>query len=132
MKPNELRIGNWVYDQIECRELQVSMPNKIAGIEYAEHFQPIPLTEEWLERFGFEKVNSKYVESDYYWRLRYDPSKGHAGTHFEMVTLWASEVTYGWVVVVNETESYAKYVHQLQNLYFALTWEELELKEIEP
>jgi hypothetical protein len=71
---------------------------------------PIPLTQEWMVKFGFEydrvtwfKINVMLVKRS---------SEGYSvfyGTgHLSEVTL--------------------NYVHQLQNLYFALTGEELTLK----
>jgi hypothetical protein len=115
MKPNELRIGNWVEIQgLESKIISVDTEGCICENEYCEDFennnitqnlQPIPLTEEWLERFGFE----------------YSDLNGDSG-------LWkippfqiygkCNQFIYEYALDVN-------YVHQLQNLYFALTGEEL-------
>jgi len=50
MKASELRIGNWVnYDGRNCT---IQEPTDLVD---ADEFEPIPLTEEWLLNFGFEK-----------------------------------------------------------------------------
>lgn len=77
--------------------------------------KPIPLTEEWLLKFGFEKLCSTekgFKQNVYSMRNPslqiYELSKGYG------VSFW----------IGNEL----KHVHQLQNLYFALTGEELTFK----
>ena len=74
--------------------------------------KPIPLTEEWLFEFGFIDDFSK----DFRVRLI-----GHRlGDFFitEKMKLLTSDINSVKI----------KYVHQLQNLYFALTGEELTIK----
>ena len=121
MKANELRIGNLLRDKVSKTELEVielSENNIITkvidrskfplkdgwGIEY------IPLTEEWLLKFGFDKKGNKG-------KLNVILS-GNFG--------YKNGKTYfnSWVIL----ESQPKYVNQLQNLYFALTGEELTFK----
>jgi hypothetical protein len=121
MKANELRIGNLLRDKVSKTELEVielSENNIITkvidrskfplkdgwGIEY------IPLTEEWLLKFGFDKKGNKG-------KLNVILS-GNFG--------YKNGKTYfnSWVIL----ESQPKYVNQLQNLYFALTSEELTFK----
>jgi hypothetical protein len=79
--------------------------------------EPIPLTEDWLKRFGFEK-DEEYDEGglvDYRMMLMW-----HS---LEFVSFWNSEDLKG--VNQPQTGVDVEYVHQLQNLYFALTGEEL-------
>jgi hypothetical protein len=72
--------------------------------------KPIPLTEEWLLRFGFEKKYKNYEMGDFMF------FKGSC-----------SRISYKLSLIgIN-----IKHVHQLQNLYFALTGEELKLKDDE-
>ena len=106
MKPNELRIGDWV----ETFEGVIQIQNGWE-IDEGNECQPIPLTEEWLEKFGFE----------------YSDLNGDSG-------LWkippfqiygkCNQFIYEYALDVN-------YVHQLQNLYFAITGEELTIKTID-
>ena len=84
---------------------------------YPEKLKPIPLTEEWLERFGFEK-DEEYDEGglvDYRMILM-------SGS-LEFVSFWNSEELTG--VNQPQTGVDVEHVHQLQNLYFALAGEEL-------
>jgi len=110
MKENELRIGNY-YDNNNGGFSQVTA-NVISEVWEAERTwcKPIPLTEEWLLKFGFEKndngffnlINDSEVEiliRDDFWTCD--------GIVFSLFNL--------------------KSVHQLQNLFFALTGEELKI-----
>ena len=104
MKASELRIGNWVMD--EHSEMTGKIDLVVIGIidTVDDHsYLPIPLTEEWLKRFD--------------WNLPKDMSI-------------SSSLTTGEIHFV--TGNYYKkidYVHQLQNLYHALTGEELKEKQ---
>ena len=75
MEAKELRIGNYVYLPINNNEyFQIEQgdfcSNNIADYSVAEFCQPIPLTEEWLLKFGAEKVT--YDDgSGYYLALRH-------------------------------------------------------------
>ena len=110
MKASELRIGNYIQNS---HGTIFNVGIVMLGGQYDYH--PIPLTEEWLLKFGFE-----YVES-------YDNYKIKAGDYWNSVKFYEGEWCY------NNDDSDAgcyflttiKYVHQLQNLYFALTNEEL-------
>lgn len=107
MKANELRIGNMVYDEDAHFEIIAIMDGE--DIDYAETRRPIPLTEEWLLKLGFE------VETG--WYKNFTP----CGKGF----LWKE----GYVIFCGTTvEAPILHVHQLQNLYFALTGEELTTK----
>ena len=77
-------------------------------------FEPIPLTGEWLLKFGFKKDlgNDLYLES--------------TSTSF---FVWQNNRVELLDNKNNICISYCEYVHQLQNLYFALTGEELTIKE---
>lgn len=71
----------------------------------------IPLNEEWLIKLGFEKYTS-YVSAGY-WKHEKMPS------HIYLPYLhWD-----------NQYCAPVQYVHTLQNLYFALTGQELTIKE---
>ena len=115
MKVSELRIGNWIIEP----ESEDKSPFQVWGV-YCEKnndkingcpislFKPIPLTEEWLLKFSFKK------ELDNFYRKN--------GSHFIEVLFYDEgfQVTSQFVCL-----DHIKYVHQLQNLYHALTGEEL-------
>ena len=120
MKANELRVGNWVSilglhnGQIETIDFASSY---IEGSDYKfKELSPIPLTEEWLEKFGFEKItDTPNIYGRHFYRLN------------EVEIFWDSDGV-GWLpfgLGVGKSVDF-KYVHTLQNLYFALTGAELE------
>jgi hypothetical protein len=114
MKATELRIGNLVYDNL-------GGTLKIKGISLESdlsHIKPIPLTEEWLLKFGFIKENFHYV---------IDKDKYH--TFSILIGIISFPFIKSNDKVISENFSFygIKYVHQLQNLYFALTGKELIL-----
>ena len=127
MKASELRIGNLVffiskYEFFEVTDIS-SYNNTLSSEEYCRdlsEFQPIPLTEEWLVKFGFEKDdNGSEIESDYFQWYEMD---------FPLIGLLVQSDCKEYVFDENSDTLRIKYVHQLQNLYFALTGEELTLK----
>jgi len=73
--------------------------------------EPIPLTEEWLIKFGFERESgeSYWVISEL--EIQSVPKIGGGEMLMMPNARYAKEI---------------KYLHQLQNLYFALTGEELK------
>ena len=126
MKANELRIGNWVkwnYEESsDGNAYPVEFGYELDDIKNNPNIvEPIPLTEEWLVKFGFDK-EEEYDEGkviDYRMTLMKNS--------LEFVSFWESEDITG--VNQYQTGVDVEYVHQLQNLYFALTGTELEIKE---
>ena len=116
MKANELRVGNLVnYDQA----LHIIGGHSILMIEEGkdiELFKPILLTEEWLVKFGFRTEYPLSNERNYYNNNKY-VSINYFNGGFR---LNVNRLIYGGIKI--------RYIHQLQNLYFSLTGEELELK----
>lgn len=117
MTANELRIGNWVEIIQPTKEIYTTIQPSCFSVEIISHYQPIPLTKEWLLRFGFYE-NRNHNPS---WQL--DVNLGFS--------IWG-RVKTGFNVFVDSDEiGYPiNHVHQLQNLYFALTGEELTLQQL--
>jgi hypothetical protein len=80
--------------------------------------KPIPLTEEWLLKFGFE-INRQTKEENNIWRRNWEEGRFEVEQIGAGFFLW-DNYCYGTKI---------KYVHQFQNLYFALTGEELKQQE---
>lgn len=128
MKANELRIGNlilhhnhkikesfdecvvWMVSEDHLRVRVNDLHNEVVSADYCSG---IPLTEEWLLKFGFIDTGSGiydlndmlilyFKRDDEFSLMGYNYRKGQTPTVFQ-------------------------YVHQFQNLYFALTGEELHL-----
>ena len=112
MKANELRIGNWV---MYSSKIQVN-ENKIREcVDHPERFGTITLTEEWLKRFGFEQHHDDCSNGVMY-------IKDIFSEHPKTWGVYPNEVGSG--IVIKDSIK-LEHVHQLQNLYFALTGEEL-------
>ena len=127
MKANELRIGNWVYHEPSVNEttngefivseINVFDKNSINGLESSD-VKPIPLTQEWLVKFGFEK-------RDVLSSVLYDIKN----PRFSVYLNPPIDKSNKWNILGIEKNINIQHVHQLQNLYFALTGEELTLKQ---
>lgn len=113
MKANELRIGNLLEVGGEFQEKKIIKVtgNLISTLEKGGKIKskPIPITEEWLKRFGFSHSFDELWEA----KSAYFPIQFSEG-----------EAVYSSDMYHHTSEPF-KYVHQLQNLYFALTGEEL-------
>ena len=107
MKATELRIGNWIMTTPN-NKFQVT-PDEYKNWDVNGMWaNPIPLTEEWLVKFGFEKGKKGIYQL----------------CSFDMEhTMWILDNG------VSDLHGQVVHVHQLQNLYFAITGEELIIKE---
>ena len=119
MEVKELRIGNYVKDYYYDTTIEVSIKTLIVIEELTKptsEFQcpivPIPLTEEWLLMFGF-KLHKMEFKNRYFIGEEFsiDYNIVHKSFYFNI----------GYEYGVN-----MKYIHQLQNLYYALTGQELQ------
>ena len=119
MKTNELRIGNWVEHNQPKRGYYTTVQGSTFSVNVEKLFKPIPLTEEWLLKFGFCDQNGYliHLENELPIDLVYKDGVVSLEDSNELVTS-----TY----FLNKI----KHVHQLQNLYFALTGEELTINEL--
>lgn len=120
MEANELRIGNTITrkaflpENKNYHEITVSYHDIEACARNMADFEPIPLTEEWLLKFGFEFDTITFSKG----LLMFSPS-----SNWDKSAVWYGTLTHGRISIE------MKYVHQLQNLYFALTGEELKTIE---
>jgi len=115
MKSEELRIGNFVYDKLyPSNELRRIIIKYGAIIDNSEHFEPIPLTKEWLLDFGFEKCETL-------------EEQGYKKGIYKLFANSLDEINFCFFDF-GDWYQHIDYVHQLQNIYFALTGEELEFK----
>lgn len=128
MDARELRIGNLIFDKNEITVFGVANTENGEMIWYDKEggfwlfineTLPIPLTEEWLLKFGFE-VNqgaSKRLDAIVYdfKGLRLKKFNGRMSKFF---------IEWG-----TGTRTYIVYVHKLQNVFYELNYEELEPKK---
>jgi hypothetical protein len=131
LKVSELRLGNLIFHngevmpvvQIERRYKTIYSLNYIDVDEriIGDHFQPIPLTPEWLERCGFVSTLSG---DDFHSEIIWDDPK--SDYHYcEAGYFIDKSGDYGYYCDIGDIQ----YLHQLQNLYYALTGEELTIKQ---
>lgn len=129
IQAKELRIGNWV--NVDSDTDGTLIENIVVGtmedgrcylsnwLNIAmnpERIEGIPLTPEILEKAGFTKEQTFYKDST--WHKR-DNIEIHEGGVVFFTDTYENTVQ----LPVN-----IQYVHQLQNLYFALTGEELQIE----
>jgi hypothetical protein len=127
---NELRIGNFVdfgeVTSLSAKNINVIKKNWLFTCDY-EDVNPIKLTEEWLIKFGFINVKNyqkyksgqsskSWINRSFY--IRIDLEKFNNEDYFSFC------FRYGSVTL------FICSVHELQNLYFSLTKEELTLNKI--
>lgn len=116
MEAKELRIGNYIYLSDKEKIWQILDGHEIDKADANPFTEPIPLIEEWLLKFGFEfAFGQAYIPLG-------DDNDGHL----------LKDPKLGWIL--DDIEGFQiplqpKYVHQLQNLYFALTGNELTIKQ---
>ena len=110
MKASELRIGNWIQHEPYPDEKWEIDNNLLQSIDLElVECVGIPLTHEILESCGFEVFPWGYVKK----------SSKDFGVRINLRS-------FNYDVSGNSPVK-IEYLHQLQNLYFALTGEELEI-----
>jgi hypothetical protein len=119
INPRELRIGNYL--SVQGLQISVSITDfqrlliPEMQLEFMGLYKAIPLTEEWLLRCGFRDFRL-LLPGDGELEIRLKGNTFH---------IWPTD---------GQTESHnyrnhIYFLHQLQNIYFALTGEELTIKE---
>lgn len=131
IEAKDLRIGNWVLDQdnIPCkisvlyseqknkfegwdvlkRCYEIELPN-LDSIYLSDTIEPISLTKDILEKCGFEKDTH--------------PPQDIWSNDFMIIFF---NEAFGFYTGYWKNNFVIKYIHQLQNLYHALTNKELEI-----
>lgn len=133
LKESELRLDNWIYDKINNRHVSchgIDSSHNFIWVNYAngssiytrgfDEVTPIELSEEILLKCGFEK-REEVVSSN-----------------FLTFGFGDNPITRDWIIAIkyfkdenkffyNNGFHTIKHLHQIQNLYFALTQTELEI-----
>ena len=122
IEPKDLRIGNY-YQGASRGNIEIVTWQTLRDLSEGKlNLLPIPLTEEILLKFGFNKEYQKgYIGIDV---CNSDSVLTEPLKMGEWQTNYTFQFETGSVPKFKEIE----YVHQLQNLYFALTGEELTFK----
>lgn len=132
MTATDLRIGNFVWDDYSGEMIVANIwaeryPEVLVDVRKSNNLpcgrydidsiKPIPLTEEWLLKFGFDKTIERSYSTGQ--EVEYFVYKMHDLTYNAIQDTW-------WLRGV--MNHYPIYVHQLQNLVHSLTGEELTIK----
>jgi len=134
MKASELRTENWVkYNDYYCLVGSIIQPSPLENQKYSdkwlldlnidgvitvplEDVEPIPLTEEWLVVLGCNNKTEHFgAVGEFNW---YELPNG-------MPINWVLS-SKCWIRIEGIDSVTIKYVHQLQNIYYVLTEEELK------
>jgi hypothetical protein len=121
MKANELRIGNWCASPYEPKIFKVSAMHILHLEEGMDSLSilGIPLTPEILQKAGFAVAFTS------------DPQSPNASKKYTLGLFKIHQPDEDAPFLYFFSEDYdvrLKYLHQLQNLYFALTGEELNIQ----
>ena len=140
MKANELRIGNWVicqcrgeYKPHTIKSIWYNDEEKLYCVELDNGFQcnvkgisPIELTNELLEKLGFQLTDKPIVETN----LRLSPHfvyrKSIEDTHIDIDPVLLFILQRGTTNVVNIRD--VRHLHQIQNAYYLATGKELNIE----
>ena len=114
MKAEELRLGNKA--TAYGKEIEISASDfavlAMYGAKNENHpYSPIPLTEEWLLKLGAEENEGCFIHDRF--KLQ----------HHDVYKFW-----YVFDVTLMAYITKVEFVHEWQNVYFALNGEELTVK----
>lgn len=133
MKGNDLRIGNWVKVNdpifgVNTYKVATIRDNGIITLNdniscLVDNIEPIELTEDVLLKIGFEKISDCYVLQNEYICLAYYKDS------FKQELVAGVKRKGKCLCHINELKNYdIKYLHELQNAYYIVTNEELEVE----
>ncbi|AKQ45143.1 hypothetical protein [Rufibacter radiotolerans] len=109
MFANELRLGNIVSEAGTYVVIDAGRMMAILSGE-AALYDPIPLTDEWLSGANYDELEDEFM--------------------FPELSQWALDPKYKEIVFNGgyiATSAPVAYVHQLQNFFFVMTGQEMEL-----
>jgi hypothetical protein len=124
MKPEELRIGNIVNCKINntviiinaITAFGINQEYGYSRFNYTE-IEGTSITNKWMEKIGIaDYENSYYIQLD-----KSDDIRAYYSEKMGLVMIKGGYTTISWY-------KHIRYIHQLQNLYHALTGEELSIE----
>ena len=118
MIASDFRIGNYVNDTLYGTEVQITLNH--FKEETFELTESIPLTKEWLLKFGLEKMKDS---TTYEWK-----DGDYRSVQVDLKPNEAEIYLCGYDSVMSSQcfpVDHIKYVHEFQNLFFALKGKEL-------
>jgi hypothetical protein len=137
MKANELKLNNYIQDrfgkQVWVYQLSnLGDENIINEESYPPYYKPIPITQEWLFKLGFQDddvIEEGFIMGYYliYTDLENDENEfaliqGEEGYYL------AEEREECWLTAFTSPKPF-QYIHEIQNAFFLLTGIELKIKK---
>jgi hypothetical protein len=130
MEAKELRVGNIVYSYSEWHKIECCQVSTIAEILLdrvmflhgsvcrLKDIKPIKLAEEWLIKFGLEKYDYEDENFEFIYTNNLCKVSLNKDGYY---SYWVEEM---WNCVVD-----VEYVHEIQNIFFALNKIDLQLQK---
>ena len=120
MKASDFRIGNWIIlDGFGETLVTGANLDDWDNLMKTQPIEPIPLDEEWLKRLGWTSEYTQKGVSIGAFSIETNEDKSLLDKGSYVVTTICGSFVIAWI----------DHVHQLQNLYFALTGKELNTIE---
>lgn len=129
LKGTELRAGNWLFNEEANEDTQIfslGIAKICEAVIYKKPhpYKAIPIAVKWFEGFGFERL----TDNPHNWYLQL-PNKrvlliSDEGGCAVLIQGYGTE----YQISVQASSYLILYIHQLQNLYFALVEDELIIK----
>jgi hypothetical protein len=129
MNAKDFRIGNYIHYHIEDRMDERKEWDELSQIDYDDlrclttyednsEYRPIPLTEEWLLKFGFVSERTAFLMGFH--------NKLFSG----LISVEYDKLVQMHIISIGEFKDITRvaFIHELQNVIHALTGEELILK----
>lgn len=124
VQANELRIGNWLMGA-NGEPLQIDAYGILNISQYETNVEPIPITPEILEKAGAKKLSSGW---DFPFNRQFDTEVCHVfvdKVNGDPSDMWVFKIlTQSGIVAVNNIY----FLHQLQNVIFCNTRQELNIQ----
>ncbi|SIN93552.1 hypothetical protein SAMN05444409_1221 [Epilithonimonas zeae] len=114
MKAKELRIGNLVSNMTTGNNEQVDINIIQSIMNGSTDYKPVELNDEWFNKFDFSKEHFGYYYENIY-EFSVLTSRNNA-----YIVRWGNQVLAGAEPI--------RYVHELQNIFFALKGSDLPTK----
>ena len=149
MEANEIRIGNYVnlYDDFNAQVTGMTNTGDVWCVENPKNkecawviskIEPIPLTEEWLLNFGFDNwgLGTQWINQfeSYVRYVLHNVLDGTSNFELHYVHSTYGDMPHNQYIISCDEDDRLNWgeeiihVHQLQNLYHALTGNELTTK----
>jgi hypothetical protein len=122
IKSTELRIGNLILYRHKPAKVTKRL---LSLIDASEDYAGIPIDDSWLEKLGFETA---WGSSKQIWDIRMLTERMYLRPAYGGGYLWGWYSTHDSIQALHIEQDNVQpihYVHQLQNLYYSLTFEEL-------